>query len=131
MTRRLEKILCVDDEDDILEIINLCLGDLGNMKVLCLNDIERALYEVSSFAPDLILLDVMMPKISGVDAIRKFRQIKGLEHTPIVLITARVQAKEIGEYLANGATSVIAKPFDPMALTDQVLKIWDESYAAV
>ena len=124
MIPELKHVLCVDDEDDILEIIQLCLSDIGGLKVTCTSDVENAIERLDKIQPDLILLDVMMPRINGVQAIRLLRTCAGFSDIPIILMTARIQPNEVHEYKASGATAVIAKPFDPMTLADQINEIW-------
>lgn len=129
MANALQHIMCIDDEEDILEIIRLCLEDLGQLKASCFTDVERALSAATSLKPDLILLDVMMPRINGPEAIHMFRQQQATAKTPIVLMTARVQPNEIVEYKLNGANGVIAKPFDPITLLPSINEIWNSLHA--
>lgn len=125
MTRpELQHILCVDDEEDILEIVKLCLSDIGGLTVTCLTDVDCAVERLEKIKPDLILLDVMMPRINGLQAIGLFRAKAGYAEIPIVLMTARIQPSEVHEYMTGGATAVVAKPFDPMTLADQINAIW-------
>jgi len=131
MPAALKHVLCIDDEESILEIIKLCFAELSDIKITCVSDIENTINRMTEINPDMILLDIMMPKISGIEAIGLIRQINGFEKTPIVIMTARIQANEIQEYFDHGANSVIAKPFDPMTLVDEVKKIWDESHANI
>lgn len=126
MNTSLSHILCIDDEGDILDIVKLCLEDIGGFRVTCLLDVDSAIYKLETIKPDLILIDMMMPKIDGIKAIHIIRNQQGYQNLPIILMTARVQPKEVEEYLAKGATAVIAKPFDPMTLSDQILKIWKD-----
>jgi len=126
MPNPLRHVLCVDDEEDILEIIQLCLGDLKNIRVTCEAKVEFAIQSLAATAPDLILLDMMMPKINGMVAMGQFRQQTGFQKIPIVLMTARAQPHEIKQYIDGGATSVITKPFDPMTLGDRVIQIWND-----
>ena len=79
---------------------------------------------VADFAPDLVLLDVMMPDMDGPATLRALRQLPGMAALPVVFMTAKVQPQEVAEYRARGALDVIAKPFDPMTLAAQVREIW-------
>lgn len=122
--RSLNKILYVEDEPDIQTIARLALETVGGFTVeVCSSGIE-ALEKVGPFAPDLILLDVMMPDMDGPSAMRVLRQQQEHAHIPIIFITAKVQSQEIKEYKAMGAMDVIAKPFDPMTLPQTVNEIW-------
>ncbi len=82
MPKPLQHVLCVDDEEDILEIVQLCLGDLKNIKVTCEAEVEIAIQSIGTLQPDLILLDMMMPKLDGLSAIRLFRKAAGFEAIP-------------------------------------------------
>ena len=73
-----------------------------------------------AFAPDLILLDVMMPGMDGPTTLKALRQIESLSQTPVAFMTAKIQPNEIAEYKLLGAIDVIPKPFDPMTLSKQV-----------
>ena len=116
----LKKILVVDDEPDMLEIARICLEQVGNFVVHAAKSVQAALDILSDFQPDLILLDVVMPSINGLDGIPMFRRTFG---GPIVMMSARVQPEEIAMYMDRGATAVIAKPFDVSALAPRISQI--------
>ncbi len=80
-----------------------------------------------AFDPDLILLDVMMPGMDGVETFQKLRQISNLKNTPVIFMTAKAQPAEIDHYKSLGCAGVIAKPFDPITLPDEVRTIWREA----
>ncbi|RYY83161.1 MAG: response regulator, partial [Comamonadaceae bacterium] len=75
-------------------------------------------------APDLLLLDVMMPGMDGPTTLARLRERPGTARTPVVFMTAKVQASEIEHYKALGALGVVTKPFDPMGLAAQVQALW-------
>jgi CheY-like chemotaxis protein len=79
--------------------------------------------------PDLILLNVMMPDMDGPSTLAALRQRPQTAHIPVIFMTAKVQAHEIGRYKELGALAVIAKPFDPMQLPTTVSTIWNQHYA--
>ncbi|MEQ8604786.1 MAG: response regulator [Marivibrio sp.] len=119
----LERILYVEDEDDIREVAKLALEAVGGFVVkLCANG-ERALAEAEAFKPDLILLDVMMPGMDGPTTLQRLRASPGLETTPVIFMTAKVQPSEVAHFKSLGALDVIPKPFDPMRLADQIRAI--------
>jgi two-component system, OmpR family, response regulator len=120
----LNRILCADDEEDILAIVSMCLEMLPDAEVLCCKDGTEAMAQAKVFKPDLVLLDVMMPGMDGPATLRAMRSDPGLKDCPVILMTARVQKSEIEEYLAMGAVGVIPKPFDPMTLADEIVAIW-------
>ncbi|ESQ87737.1 chemotaxis protein CheY [Asticcacaulis sp. AC460] len=125
----LKHVLCVDDEPDILEVVQLVLENMGGLKVSCANGGAKALAWVADNVPDLILMDVMMPGMDGPMTLGEMQKLPQLEGVPIVFMTARVQAKEVREYLALGADAVISKPFNPMTLVSEIKAIWAKKRA--
>jgi two-component system, OmpR family, response regulator len=121
---QLRRLMHVDDEDDIREVTNLALDSIGNFTVCSCKSGADALATVAGFAPQMILLDVMMPVMSGPDVLRALRKTAPGANVPVVFMTARVQSKDIDALKDLGAIDVIRKPFDPLALSDQVAKIW-------
>ena len=121
---QLNKILYVEDEPDIQAIATMALEMVGGFTVKICSSGEEALAEVESFAPDLILLDVMMPGMDGPTTLKALREKPGLKNLPIAFMTAKVQPQEIEYYKSLGALDAIAKPFDPMTLADKVSAIW-------
>jgi len=114
------KILHVEDDLDIQEIAKLSLETIGGFEVLQCASGKQALAEVLEFAPDLFLLDMMMPEMSGDEVLKNLRELPGLQDTPAIFMTARAQRKEIVDLKSLGAIEVILKPFDPMTLPDQI-----------
>ena len=129
MSNELRHILCVDDEDDILEVTKLCLESIGGFRVTCCDSGAKIVSMVESEKPDLILLDVMMPSMDGPSALKFLQQSTAPPHVPVVFMTARVQPAEVSEYLSLGAVGVVAKPFDPMQISAQVSDIWRRCHA--
>lgn len=118
MTQR--RILYVDDEADIREVASLSLELDPDFEVkTCASGFE-ALQVAPAWRPDLIMLDVMMPEMDGPTTLARLRLHPETETTPVVFITARTQAYEVEAFRALGAVGVIAKPFDPMTLADNV-----------
>ena len=129
-TAKLERILLVEDELDIQMVASMTLEDLGGFTVKTAGSGAEALAKAPAFAPDLILLDFMLPDLDGRETLEALRRIPGLEVTPVVYMTARAQKNEIAEYLASGAVDVITKPFDAMQLATTVSRIWDRHQAS-
>ncbi len=121
MTEKL-RILYVEDEADIREIAAFALEDEDFEVLFCASG-EEALAAVVDFGPDLVLLDVMMPGLDGPMTLQRLRQLPGQGNTTVAFLTAKVQPNEVSEFLALGAKDVIAKPFDPMTLPDQIRKL--------
>src|SRR5258705_9071070 len=81
------------------------------------------------FAPDLILLDVMMPGMDGLMTLQALRELPATAATPVMFITAKVQPQEIAQYRELGALDVIPKPFDPMTLAATISAAWEHRQA--
>ena len=127
MQAKLTKVLCADDEEDILAIVQICLQMVQGLEVMCVSDGATAIEEARRWRPDIIVLDVMMPRMDGPTAMRALKADADLKHIPVILMTARVQESEIAEYREMGAANVIPKPFDPMTLADRILHVWQEA----
>ena len=127
-TMTLKKILYAEDEPDIQAVAKLALEMVGGFEVLiCGNGVE-ALKQVSGFAPDLILLDVMMPAMDGPTTLKNLRANPATASIPVIFLTAKVQPTEVTQYQTQGALDVIAKPFDPMTLAAQVRALWERHH---
>jgi two-component system, OmpR family, response regulator len=122
---KLTYILCVDDEQDILDVAKMCLEVVGGYKVTCCSNSVEAFDFIEKVQPDLILLDVMMPQLDGPTFLKNYRAKTSGSPIPIIFITARVRPGEVDDYLKLGANGVLAKPFDPMTLASQVSEIWE------
>jgi two-component system OmpR family response regulator len=119
----LRRILFVEDDPDIQVVATMALESLGGFTVLACGSGAEALSRFDEFAPELVLLDVMMPGMDGPATLAALRQLPS-GGVPVVFMTARVQAHEIADYRQMGAVDVIAKPFDPMTLAATVQAIW-------
>ena len=120
----LKRVLFVEDDPDIQTVARMALEAVGGFTVLACASGAEALERVEAFAPDLILLDVMMPGMDGLETLQSLRLLPGAAAVPVVFLTAKVQAQEIAGYREAGAADVIAKPFDPMTLPATVRSIW-------
>lgn len=125
---KLERILCVEDDPDIQAVIRLALERVGGFIVkLCMSGRE-ALDSVAGFRPDLILLDVMMPGMDGPGTLLALRRLPEAATLPVLFMTAKVQHDEVAHFLSLGALAVIAKPFDPMTLAQEIRAHWAEKH---
>ena len=127
MSKSLERILYVEDDLDIQAITVMVLEAISGFVLEACSSGKDALTKAVAFHPDLILLDVMMPGMDGPETLAALRQFPSLAKTPVIFMTAKVQPQEVQGYLALGAVGVIAKPFDPMALSDQLRELWDKA----
>jgi CheY-like chemotaxis protein len=117
------KVLIVDDEADIRRIGELSLQGIGGWDVLLAESGAQGVEAAKAHRPDLILMDMMMPEMDGLTALEELRKDPELQSTPVVFMTAKVQRDEVTRYLEAGAVGVVHKPFDPMALPDELRKI--------
>lgn len=114
------KILHVEDDLDILEVAKLALEVVGGFEVLQCSSGAAALREAADFGPDLFLLDMMMPEMSGEQVLENLRKDARFDDVPAIFMTARAQASEVAALKDSGAIDVIVKPFDPMTLAEQI-----------
>lgn len=127
MSQTLTKILYIEDDEDIQSVAKIVLEVVGGLTLRSCRSGKEALQpETVTFAPDLMLLDVMMPEMDGPTTLTKLREMPGLKNTPVIFMTAKVQTSEVEYYKSLGAIGVIAKPFDPMQLAEQVRQLWKE-----
>jgi CheY-like chemotaxis protein len=127
--RPLKKILHVEDESDIRSIAKLALEAFGGFEVESCESGTDALSKAPAFAPDLVLLDVMMPGMDGPMTLEALRKLPGFEAMPMVFMTAKAQPHEIEKLRSLGAVDVVVKPFDPEALATQIGDIWRRASA--
>jgi len=121
----LRRVMCVEDDADIRMILEFSLGSLGGYEVLACSGGRAALARAGSFRPDLVLLDVMMPDLSGPETLEALRRLPEMQGVPVVFITAKAMPEEVEKLLDYGATGVIVKPFDPVSLPQQIRIYWE------
>ncbi|MCC7380501.1 MAG: response regulator [Deltaproteobacteria bacterium] len=117
------KVLLVDDEEDIRKIGRVSLERVGKLDVVLAGSAAEALSVAMAERPDLILMDVMMPGVDGLAGFAAIHNVPELRDIPAIFMTARVQRAEIDQCLAAGAIGVIHKPFDPMTLPAEILRL--------
>lgn len=116
------KILAVDDEPDVLSLLNLMLTSQG-YNVVTAADGQEGLEKARTENPNLILLDVMLPKLDGYKIARMLKFDENFKHIPIIMLTAKVQEKDRQTGMEMGADDYITKPFDTAALLEKVKEI--------
>lgn len=117
-----KRILLVDDEKDLVEIMKFRL-EANNYTVICAFDGQEALEKAKNENPDLIILDLMLPKIDGYKICRMLKFDEKYKKIPIVMFTARAQEadRKLGEEV--GADAYITKPFDLQVLLDKIKEL--------
>jgi CheY-like chemotaxis protein len=126
--RPLRRILLVEDDPDIQTVASLALQEVGGFTVAVCGSARDAVRTASAFGPDLILLDVLLPGMDGTTAFEELRRLPATARTPVVFMTAKVQPQELARYDRLGSLGVIAKPFDPMRLSDTLNGFWRERH---
>jgi two-component system, OmpR family, response regulator len=124
MTKPLTRILYVEDEPDIRMVAQMALEAVGGFTVIACASGQEALDAAPGAGADLLLLDVMMPGMDGPSTLKGLRALPATADTPVIFMTAKVQAAEVAVYKGLGAMEVIPKPFDPMELSTQIQRIW-------
>ncbi|MGI8773716.1 MAG: response regulator [Actinomycetota bacterium] len=120
MTKR---VMVVDDEEDIREVAQLSLVAVGGFEVIPVGSGLEALDKAVEESPDAILLDVMMPGQDGPDTFASLRADPRTSGIPVVFLTAKAQTEERTYLESLGAAGVLAKPFDPMGLANELSRL--------
>lgn len=116
------KILIAEDERDIRDLITFTLRFAGHEVITTTNG-EEAYQKALEATPDLILLDVRMPRMTGYEACKRIKSEESTREIPIVFLSAKGQEAEVRTGLEAGAEKYILKPFSPDQLTQEVSKI--------
>jgi len=116
------RILIAEDERDIRELIKITLGFAG-YQVIATNNGEEAVQAALREIPDLILLDVRMPRMTGYEACQKLKEQESMRNIPIIFLSAKGQESEVKMGLDSGAEEYIWKPFSPDELVTRIKAI--------
>ena len=128
MSEVLQKILYVEDDEDIAELMQMVMRKIGKFEVMhCLSG-QEALDAFTDFAPQLILMDVMMPGMDGPETLEHFKSRPESQNTPVVFMTAKAQHHEQEKYKKLGAVGVIVKPCEPMELCQKLQTFWEKAH---
>lgn len=118
-----KKILLIDDEDDIREVATLTLETIAGFEVITAPNGLAGVAKAKTERPDAILLDVMMPGLDGVSTFLKLQESEATRDIPVIFMTAKVQPADRRRLADLGPKGIIAKPFDPMTLSEEVLAL--------
>ena len=117
-----DRILVVDDEEDLAELVCYNLTKEG-YQVTCVGSGELALGEARSQVPDLIVLDLLLPKVDGLDVCKQLKSDPKTQHIPIVMLTAKSEEVDMVTGLECGADDYITKPFSPRVLLARIRSV--------
>ena len=117
------KVLVAEDDPDIQVILKMVLTRLGKCEVTVTDQGDQVIPLVKTHTPSLILLDVMLPQMSGLEICKALKADTQTKAIPVIFLTARSIPVEAQEALALGAVGYLAKPFDPMTLVGQINEI--------
>ncbi len=112
-------VLVADDDADIRDLVTFKLEQAG-LRVVAVADGVQALDAVRADLPDLAVLDLMMPGLSGLDVCAEIRRDAASAHLPVIMLTARVQEQDVALGFATGADDYVTKPFSPRELLSRV-----------
>lgn len=127
--KRLHRVLHVEDVPSIQVVTRIALEKLGGYEVLSCASGQAALDEVQRFAPDLILLDMLLPQMTGLELLDQLSALIDLRHTPVVLLTGQADEVATPEELRRlGVRKLLYKPFNPMQLAAQLEEIWNAEH---
>ena len=120
----LQRVLLADDEPDILEISRIALETVGGFEVLVCSSGEKLLERLSEFQPDLVVVDVLMPDMTGPEVFEEIRRRPEFDEVPVIYLTGVIQEEELEDLRKTGVADIILKPFDPMTLADRINSVW-------
>jgi DNA-binding response OmpR family regulator len=115
-------VLVVDDDPVILQLLRVNF-EMEGFAVITAADGEQGVERARADHPDIVVSDVMMPRMSGTELVAKLRADPATEALPILLLTAKAQQTDIGAGLDVGADDYVTKPFDPLDLVDRVNRL--------
>ncbi|MEO3706630.1 response regulator [Trichormus azollae] len=116
-----KKVLVIDDEDDIREVAKISLEIMAGLDVILARTAMEGIHKAETEQPDAILLDVMLPDMDGVMTFEKLQANPNTKDIPVILLTAKVQVSDQQRFANLGIKALIAKPFKPAQLAQQLL----------
>jgi CheY-like chemotaxis protein len=129
MREQLKTILYVEDDLHVRTTAKLVMEVIGDFTVRDCGSGHEALIAARDFQPDLILLDVLMPELDGLETLERLRRMPHLMETPALFVTGMASTADIARYIDAGAIGVIPKPLAPMRLSEQLRSMWNEHVA--
>ena len=122
MTDKQPVVLVADDEEDIKVVLRMFLEAVGYEVVTAFDGLD-ALEQIKSAKPDVVLMDIMMPVIDGIEVVRQMKATPGIRDIPVVMLTAAAQSDMVERAIQAGAADYIVKPFEPEAVQRAIEKV--------
>lgn len=117
-----QRVLVVDDDPHVLKLLRLNF-ELEGYDVVSATNGEDALKLIASKKPDVVVCDVMMPGMNGLEVVRRVREDEAFANLPIVIVSAKAQVGDVSAGEGAGADAYVTKPFDPQDLLDAVGRV--------
>lgn len=117
------RVAHVDDDDDLLAIVRLALQATAGMQVESCESGAKALEVIPGFEPDVILVDLLMPGMGGLETVARLRERMDLSHVAVAFATGLEDPEQLRRMSEAGAAAIIHKPFDAFALADRIQRI--------
>jgi DNA-binding response OmpR family regulator len=121
-----KKILLVEDEKNIVLGVSICLRSAG-LEVEVAQDGVDALHKIEAEKPALVLLDLVMPRLNGLDALQAMKENENMKDIPVIVLSARAQEEDIQRAMELGAADYMAKPFRPDELLAVINRVLGEN----
>jgi CheY-like chemotaxis protein len=122
MTDKQPVVLVADDEEDIKVVLRMFLEAVGYEVITAFDGLD-ALEQIKSTKPDVVLMDIMMPVIDGIEVVRQMKATPGIRDIPVVMLTAAAQSDMVERAIQAGAADYIVKPFEPEAVQRAIEKV--------
>jgi len=125
MDNRVNRVVCIEDEQEMIELVKLILSR-QNIEVVGALGGEEGLQKIEQVAPDLVLLDLMMPEMDGWEVYQKMKASETMRDIPVIVVTAKAQSidRVLGLHIAR-VDDYITKPFGPQELLESVQRVID------
>ena len=118
-----KRVLIIDDDDDVREATQICLEVINDWEIFTASSGRQGLIEAIANQPDLILLDVMMPDMDGLETFTELQANSVTRPIPVILLTAKAQPAELRSFTQLQVSDIITKPYDPFDLSLRVAQV--------
>ncbi len=124
--KALQRILHAEDDFDIQFLLRLTFDAFPQFDYRCCNNGQELLDELPGFQPDLVVLDMMMPKLNGLETLKILKDNPETKGIPVIFLTAKIQPEEVSHYEAMGAFAILFKPLEITTLPTQLEALWQK-----